>query len=308
MRSLRLGVLVSRLLTATALASLVACGTGSIEGLFGPVADNGGVPGDNPDQQVLDSSLAPNAPKGMPDTPGKAGGGGGAPGDASTGSDSAVTLPDSEGALSDSAEPQRPGQGGAAFDGSSGHGGNPGSEDAAGPAVPDASVQMQADCRTACTSDCTHGTESQICRTCVDATCAALLVDLQRAPARNEYSTCSQSCRTNECFKDCCRRFPQACLATDAYGGCYCGYENPSCKGTCQSACTGGTVDQSCLDCLRDSPCAGGLYDYTYTANSDAFQVCRQSCGADSTCQKRCCTKYPEPCAARQNVVACACL
>ncbi len=301
MRSLRLGVLVSLLLTATTLAGVVACGVGStIEDLFGPVGD--GVPGSKIDQQVPDNAVGPSQPNKMQDAREKTGAGGAAQGaDAAIGSDVTVPLPDS-------AEPKPPGAGGNASDGSSSHGSGPGSDDAAGPGLSDAGVPKQADCRNACDSDCTHGSESRACRTCVDSTCATLLVDFEHAPARAEYSKCAQPCKTIECFNDCCSRFPQACLATHAYGGCYCGYNKPSCKDSCLSACTGVNLDLSCTDCLQESPCAGGLYTYTYAAGRELFQACRQSCGPDAACQKQCCTKHPEPCAARQNLVACACL
>lgn len=204
-----------------------------------------------------------------------------------------------------------PEQGGSAGEAQGGSGGE---QDAS---VQDASLEEAAagsgggptDCADKCQVDCMQpGAAGPECVQCVQALCEADYTAMTTASQYDDYRQCLQNCGPNQqCQGQCCYNFQYACSASTVFMGCMCGYQNPDCKPSCSSLCSGGTFGDTCVACVLQSPCGRDLYAFMISGGSADYFPCVQGCGADAECVKDCCDSWPDSCTSRNATVSCVC-
>ncbi|MBI5537513.1 MAG: hypothetical protein HY898_32625 [Deltaproteobacteria bacterium] len=174
----------------------------------------------------------------------------------------------------------------------------------------DAAIEVDSglprDCHVACGEVCLGGAPSAACDSCMSKTCVAGFDRVAAAPGVMEMDKCSGPCSDYACYQTCCEAHPQPCDAYRLVDACACGffYVN-QCRSSCASLCDGGPPGAACEDCIKDTVCGIGWYDWRYASKTAEFLQCLECKGA--ACEQNCCAAFDTSCLMLDAVQKCVC-
>jgi hypothetical protein len=174
-----------------------------------------------------------------------------------------------------------------------------------GPKDVDADSLAQVDCHLECGEVCLGANPVVECDTCVDAVCAERSAKIDSAPNVAALDKCSQGCQDYACYQACCKGREQACDAYTLLDGCACGYYVGGCTAQCTDMCGGSLPGVGCEECLKNTACAIGWYDWKYHATTGGLVAC-ESC-QDAGCESNCCSAHAASCTLLDALRKCAC-